>query len=90
MYVQGKGKGHPLLQGYAGCNSFSTSALEEALPQKCPVLLVQEAGWASGPVWSGKVFLAATGTLSSVRPDRSKLLYRMSYTGNHVCIEALF
>jgi len=49
LYVQGKDKGHPL-QDYAGSNPFSTSTLEGALPQKGPVLVVQEAEWTSCPV----------------------------------------
>jgi hypothetical protein len=36
-------------------------------PGKDPVPLVQEAGWAPGPVWTGAENLAATGIRS---PDR--------------------
>ena len=48
-------------------------------PGKDPVSIVQEAGWALGPVWRGAVTLAPTGIRSQDRPARSQLLYRPSY-----------
>jgi len=48
-------------------------------PGKDPVPIVQEAGWAPGPVWTGAVNLASTGIRSPDRPARSQSLYRMSY-----------
>jgi len=51
-------------------------------PRKDPVLIVQEAGWASGPVWTGAENLATTGIRSPDRPARSKSLYRLSYPAN--------
>ena len=50
-------------------------------PGKDPVLIVQEAGWAPGPVWMGAENLARTGIRSSDRPARSESLYRLSYPG---------
>ena len=50
-------------------------------PGKDPVPIVQEAGWAPGPVWTGAENLALTGIRSPDRPARSELLYRLSYRG---------
>jgi len=50
-------------------------------PLKDPVPIVQEAGWAPGPVWTGAENLAPTGIRSSCRPACSDLLYLLSYTG---------
>jgi hypothetical protein len=44
---------------------------------KDPVLIVQEAGWAPGPVWTGAKNLAPTGIRSPDRPARSQSLYRL-------------
>jgi len=43
-------------------------------PRKDPVPIVQEAGWAPGPVWTGMENLAPTGIRSSHRPARSQSL----------------
>jgi hypothetical protein len=48
-------------------------------PRKDPVPIVQEAGWAPGPVWTGAENLAPTGIRSVDRPARSQSLYRLSY-----------
>ena len=48
-------------------------------PGKDPVPIVQEAGWASGPVWTGAENLAPTGIRSLDRSARRQLLYRLSY-----------
>ena len=45
-------------------------------PGKDAVPIVQEAGWAPGPVWVGAENLAATGIRSLDLPARSKSLYR--------------
>jgi hypothetical protein len=52
---------------------------------KDPVPVVQEAGWAPGPVWTGAEILAPTGIRSSNRPARSQSLYLLSYPA-HVCM----
>ena len=48
-------------------------------PGKDPVPIVQEAGWAPGPVWTGAENLATTGIRSPDIPAPSQLLYRLSY-----------
>jgi hypothetical protein len=44
---------------------------------KDSVPIVQEDGWAPGPVWTGAENLAPTGIRFSDRPSRSQLLYRL-------------
>jgi hypothetical protein len=53
-------------------------------PGKDPVPIVQEAGWAPGPVWTGAGNLAPTGIRSPDRPARSHSLYRLSYPAHSV------
>ena len=48
-------------------------------PGKDPVPIVQEAGWAPGPVRTGAEYLASIGIRSPDRPARSQSLYRLSY-----------
>jgi len=48
-------------------------------PRKDPVPILQEAGWAPGPVWTGAENLIPTGILSPHRPARNKSLYRLRY-----------
>jgi hypothetical protein len=49
------------------------------IPGKDPVSIVQEAGWAPGPVWIGVENLAPHRDSISDRPARSQLLYRLRY-----------
>jgi hypothetical protein len=49
------------------------------IPGKDPVPIVQEAGWAPGPIWTGAENLAPTGIRSPESPARSQSLYRLSY-----------
>jgi hypothetical protein len=68
-----------------------TSALKESgwsaphpghfTPRKDLVLIVQEAGWAPGPVWISTKTLSPTGIRSPVRQACSQSLYRLSYPG---------
>jgi hypothetical protein len=53
-------------------------------PGKDPVPIVQEAGWAPGPVWTCAKTLAPTGIRSPDRPARNQSLYRMSYPVHYV------
>ena len=48
-------------------------------PGKDPVTIVQEAGWAPGPVWPGAENLTSTGIRSLDRPTCSQSLYWLSY-----------
>jgi hypothetical protein len=52
-------------------------------PGKELVPIVQEAGWAPGPVWTGAENLTPTGIRFANRPARSQSLYRLSYVTNH-------
>jgi hypothetical protein len=47
-------------------------------PGKDPVPMVQEGGWAPGPVWTGGKS-RPTGIRFPDRPARSESLYRLSY-----------
>jgi len=50
-------------------------------PGKDPVPTVQEAGWATGPVWTGAENLAPAGIRSPDLPARSESLHRLRYPG---------
>jgi hypothetical protein len=50
-------------------------------PVKDPLPIVQEAGRAPGPVWTGAENLAPTGIRSLDLPARRESLYRLSYPG---------
>ena len=52
--------------------------------ERDPVPIVQEAGWAPGPVWTGAENLAPTGIRSPDRPASSESLYRLSYPGPYM------
>jgi len=55
-------------------------------PGKDLVPIVQEAGWAPGPVWTGAENLAPTRIQSLDRPARSQSLYRLHYLDHYVCM----
>jgi hypothetical protein len=85
-------------EGYSSF-SFLTSALDGVSGQRHapaalypgkgpPVRIVQEAGWATEPVWTQRLqekFLASDGIepRSLGRPVRSHTLYCLSYRGSH-------
>ena len=48
--------------------------------ERDPVPIVQDGGWAPGPVWTGAENLAPTGIRSVDRPARSESLYRLRYS----------
>ena len=59
-------------------------------PVKDPVPVVQETGWAPGPVWRGVENLAPpTGIRSPDSPVLNESLYRLSYSGPLQCLLAL-
>jgi hypothetical protein len=63
----------------AGRGKWSAPRPGRFTPGKEPVPLVQEAGWAPGPVWTCAKNLAPIGIRSPDRPSRSKSLYRLRY-----------
>ena len=50
------------------------------LREREPVPIVQEAGWAPLPVWTGAENLSPTGIRSPDSPARSESLYRLRYS----------
>jgi hypothetical protein len=52
------------------------------IPGKDPVPIVQEVGWAPGPVWIGAENLSPTGIRSPDLPARIESLYRLRYTAH--------
>ena len=50
---------------------------------KDPVPIVQEAGWAPGPVWTGGKSRPHRDSIPD-RPARSQLLYRLSYPAHYI------
>jgi hypothetical protein len=53
-------------------------------PGKDPVPIVQEPGWAPGPVWTGAENLALAGIWSPDRPARSQSLNRLNYPAHPI------
>ena len=53
--------------------SWVTLFIQEQVP------IVQEAGWAPGPVWTGAENLAPIGIRSLDGPARGQSLYRLRY-----------
>ena len=54
-------------------------------PGNYTVPIVQEAGWAPGPVWTGAENLAPpTGIQTPDRPTRSQSLYRLCYPAHNI------
>jgi hypothetical protein len=58
---------------------FSVTPWPLSTPGKDQIPIVQETGWAPGPVWRGAEKLASTRIRSPDRPSRSQSLYRLSY-----------
>jgi len=58
---------------------FSVTPQPLFTPGKDLVPIVQGAGWAPGPVWTGAENLSPTGIRSPDRPARSQSLYRLRY-----------
>jgi len=52
-------------------------------PRKDLVPIVQEAGWATGLVWTGVEHLAPTGIQSPDHPAYSQLKYRLCYPARY-------
>ena len=60
---------------------WSTPRLGRSTPGKGPVPIVQEDGWALGPVWTGGENLGPTGIRFPDRQARSEPPYPLSYPG---------
>jgi len=54
-------------------------------PRKDPVPILQEAGWAPGPVWTGRKSRPHRDSISN-RPARSQSLHRLSYPAHYIYI----
>jgi hypothetical protein len=67
--------GHGTIRGWAVC----VTPRPLFTPGKDQVPIVQKAGWAPGPVWTGAENLAPNGIRSPDLPARSQSLYRLSY-----------
>ena len=74
-----------VLEGGEGSESRPVRSLP---PGKDSVPIVQEAGWAPGPVWTGAENLAPTGIRSPDLPAHSQSLYQLSYPA-HVYVVVL-
>jgi len=61
---------------------WSTPRPGRFTPGKDPVPIVQEAGWAPGPVWTGGKSRHHRDSIPD-RPARSQSLYRLSYPAHH-------
>jgi len=57
----------------------SVTPRQHLTPGKDLVPIVQEAGWASGPVWTGTENLAPPGIRSPDHPACRQSLYRLRY-----------
>jgi hypothetical protein len=55
-------------------------------PERDPIPIVQEVGWAPGPVWTAAENLAPTRIRSPDRPARSESLYRLRYPGPQLLV----
>jgi len=62
-------------------------ALAASTPWKDPVPIVEETGWAPGPVWTGGKSRPHRDSISD-RPVRSQSIYRLSYRA-HCLINVL-
>jgi hypothetical protein len=70
-----------------GCQGHALAALPLG---KDLVHIVQEAGWAPGPVWTGAENLSSTGIRSPDRTARSEWLYRLRYSGPNTKVSVHF
>jgi len=69
------GSDHGTIRGWG----VSVTRRPHFIPGKDPLPIVQEAGWAPGPVWAGAENLVPTEIRSPERLARSQSLYRLSY-----------
>ena len=84
--AQRVGRGIALLFHYRGTRRgwvVSNTPWPHSTPGKDPVPIVQEAGWAPGPVWTGGKSHHHRDSIPD-RPAHSQSLYRLSYPA-YVC-----
>ena len=65
----------------------SNTPRPHCIPGKDPVPILQEAGWAAEPVWTGGKFLPHRDSIPD-RPARIQSLYRLSYLAHDQSIIA--
>jgi hypothetical protein len=66
-----------------GCEWSAAHRGRPLHPGKNPVPIVEEAGWAPGPVWTGAENLAPNGIRSPDRPARSSVAIPTELPGPH-------
>jgi len=72
---------YPFLNSVLGEGGWSTPHLGRFTPGKDTVPILQEIGWASGPVWKDVENLASTGYRTPTIQPVSESLYRLSHLG---------
>ena len=83
--VQKVGRGTALLFHERGTSRgcvVSSTPRQHFTPRKDPVPILQEAGWAPGPVWTGGKSRPHRDLIPD-RPARSQSLYRLSYPAHN-------
>jgi len=65
------------------------SGQQHFTPGKDPVPIVQEAGWAPGPVWTSGKSRPHRGSIPDL-PARSRSLYRLSYPAHNSVVSVSF
>jgi len=70
------------------CAVVSSTPRPHFFPGKDPVPILQEAGWAPGPVWTGGKSRPHRDSITD-RPAHSQSLYRLSYSAHiyiYICV----
>jgi hypothetical protein len=76
--AQRVGRGIALLFHDRGTRRVNSTLRPHFTPGKYPVPILQEVGWAPGPVWTGGKSRPHRDSILN-RPTRSQSLYRLSY-----------
>ena len=90
--AQRVGRGMALLFNDRGTRRgwvVSNTTCPHFTPGKDPVPIVQEAGWAPGPVWTGGKSRPRRDSIPD-RPARSQSLYRLSYPAHTLVTYAIY
>ena len=67
------------VQSLSACTRVRSTPRPQFTPEKDPVPILQEDGWAPGPVWTGAENLAPTWIRSRTVQPVAQSLYRLSY-----------